>query len=276
MSVEMRNELRRKKKQFDSLPKARQDELREFHRRLEAHEKSSELKQVMHRDAEWLTTLSDSHRVRLLDLQPQERLERIREIKKAQDIEIFGRAGATRLPEEDAKTVYNWFEHIVEKKSTEIRSKIRQLIADGKLSPNCLNWPTTRLLQAIINGAPEQLEGLIKPADIEELKSLLTTSQSLRIVEELPESELPQLILRWIQVASEIKNRPIVIVTEADLQHVYEHYLTPDQRDELDRMDPQRRNEVLKLTFFRLRRSGELKTRPPTAVDSRTVNEHEQ
>lgn len=108
MTAAEREQLARRYDRFMALAPEEQERLRALHRALEQDPAASELRAVMARYHRWLSGLSTAQRAELLAMEPDERLEKIRELR------LQERARERRrLSPEDRLAVRRWVEGLV-------------------------------------------------------------------------------------------------------------------------------------------------------------------
>jgi hypothetical protein len=123
MTPEQKEELARKKAQFDVLTAAEKQHLRDIHAAITADPNAKELSETATKYARWLAALDPAERAPLLDIQdPKQRIARIKEIMQQQEERRF-RFYAGNLPEEDRKAIYKWLDEWMLANESEIRER---------------------------------------------------------------------------------------------------------------------------------------------------------
>jgi hypothetical protein len=107
MSASEKEELARKKSQYDSLPPAEKERLKALCHEIEAHSDAEELATVMNRYHQWLKTLSAAQLAELRDLPEPERLKRIKRLLRDQQRKSFLQI-AREASAEDLEVVFEW------------------------------------------------------------------------------------------------------------------------------------------------------------------------
>lgn len=108
MTAAEREQLARRYERFMALSPEERDRLRALHRALEEDPAVDELRAVMMRYHRWLSRLSTAQRAELLAMRPDERLEKIRQLRAEE------RARQRRhLSLEDRQAVVRWIEGLV-------------------------------------------------------------------------------------------------------------------------------------------------------------------
>ncbi len=114
MTAAEREQLARRYDRFMALSPEEQGRLRALHRALEQDPAADELRAVMARYHRWLSRLSTAQRAELLAMEPEERLEKIRQLRADERARQ-----RRRLSPEDRQAVRRWIEGLV-------RSRIAQ------------------------------------------------------------------------------------------------------------------------------------------------------
>lgn len=109
MTAAEKEQLARRYERFLALSAAEQDRLRALHQALEEDPTAEELRAVMLRYHRWLTRLPTAQRAELLAMDPEERLEKIRQLRAAERARQRG-----RLTAEDRQVVMRWLEQLVQ------------------------------------------------------------------------------------------------------------------------------------------------------------------
>lgn len=258
-------ELARNREDFDSKSPEQQQQLRDFHQQLINHPDREKLERVMQQYHDWLATLDEQNRAKVLDLPPNERIAKINQIRRQQSIDWLGKIGPTQLPKEDAVPVYWWYEEMLKSKQELIydvakqlvnRSMIdlqselltRELMRSQSYRRSALAMQRNvaeRLLIAIQEQSPESLNDIFFSSDINSLMNYLS-NEGRKIVEKSEPQERSRLVVRWIADAREIKSRDSI--SQRELENFYRTELKPETRDELDAMSSEgRRNTLIDL-----------------------------
>ncbi len=274
-------ELARNREDFDSKTPEQQQQLRDFHIQLVQHPDREKLERVMQQYHDWLATLDDQSRAKILDLPPTERIDKINQIRRQQSIDWLGKIGPTQLPKEDAVPVYWWYEEMLKTKHDLIFDVAKQLVNRGiidfqsqlferdlfrsqgfrRQSPFMQRNVSERLLIAIQEESPESLNEIFFASDINSLTTYLS-NEGRKIVQQSEPQERSRLVVRWIADAREIKSRNSI--SQKVLENFYKTELTPETRDELDAMSADgRRNTLVDLyTKWRRQKSPSLQRDP--------------
>ena len=210
-------EIARNRKDFDAKAPEKQAQLRELHEQLSQHPNHKKLEQVLRQYRDWLATLDDQTRATVLDLPAQERIVKINQIRRQQNIDWLGKIGPTQLPKEDAVPVYWWYEEMLKTKNELIFDVSQQLSKRGIIEFNkqlfsggLLQWDeykrrsqyiqrnvAERLLIAIQEESPESLNEIFYASDINNLMSYLS-NKGREILQESEPSERSLLVVRWM------------------------------------------------------------------------------
>ncbi len=135
MSPTEKEQLRRRQESFEKLDPAKREQLRELHEKLQTDANSERLNRVMHGYCTWLKRLPLYRQAELRELEPAERIERIKQLRKEQ---------AGRLTDEDMKGLSGWMEQHASKH----KAHFQELLSD-------------RAMQATAGLEPEKRRGLL-------------------------------------------------------------------------------------------------------------------
>ncbi|MDZ4818978.1 MAG: hypothetical protein SGJ20_08405 [Planctomycetota bacterium] len=121
-----KEELRKQFERFQKLPPEEQTKLREFDRKLASTYDEAELRKVMQHYHDWLATLSPLDRADLLKLPPQERVEKIKEMKDQELSRLAAQFSSpfVRLAPEDVRRILEWLEKKVDARKDAIMEQL--------------------------------------------------------------------------------------------------------------------------------------------------------
>lgn len=251
MDQEQLFELRRKRDTFYSLPRARQDELRNLYAAIDQHPQRDRLLLVLQRFYSWYRGLDPIVQPKILDeTNLDKRIGMIQDLLREQSRDT----NILPFSNRDLELIEKW----VDEFSTGRRDELRKLAVElsqsssdnpgidamvrmmfrGDIAPDAL---FRRLINFAFAPGRNNLE-VLKLVTDEDLKQLFA-SLSPEGQAQVPEGREPQLQLLWTLV-----RRPYA--SDEDLHRFYVQELTPDQRDQLDRMSPERMNRELRQLYI--------------------------
>ncbi len=102
---EEKDELRRREERFAALDPAEQDRLRCLQREIDQDGEAEHLRLVMYNYHKWLMTLPDFRRTELLEMEPEQRLKRIKTLLQEQ-----AQREATKMNSKDIAGVTHWLD----------------------------------------------------------------------------------------------------------------------------------------------------------------------
>jgi hypothetical protein len=120
-----KEDLLRKKERFEKLEPAERDRLRHLHESLSAVPDADQLHGVLERYSNWLKGLNSAQRSEILDMPPDERIARIKELVRIQEGIRFRDFVDYSLPAADQELIYKWLEKFVAENEKEILDSIR-------------------------------------------------------------------------------------------------------------------------------------------------------
>ena len=247
--------IQRNRTAFDSLPQARKEALAKFHRELIKHPRRQQLNTTLLSYYDWLKSLGQSARTELLDIADIEnRIGNIKQKIEGQNLQAFGKAGATKLPADDAKKVFRWYDELIKKNKQQIRDsaaivyidqykeKFAQAPTAGEVS-KVINGPLSQLMTFIFKHDRSLIEPMITVQDISQLKYVLSSEANDILDAGFSVDERNRLIINWIDAANQAR----FSIDPKTLQGFYDN-LADEQRDELDDLSPTDwRNRLIRL-----------------------------
>jgi len=99
-----KDQLRQKAERFAKLEAAEQERMRALHEQIEAAPDRAQLEATMQRYSEWLATLTPVQRAELADLEPQARVEKIKQLRDKQADQ-----SSKQLSQQDVVAFSKWF-----------------------------------------------------------------------------------------------------------------------------------------------------------------------
>jgi hypothetical protein len=251
MDQEQLFELRRKRDTFYSLPPARQETLRKLYATIDQHPQRDRLLLVLQRFYSWYRSLDPIVQPKILDeTDLDKRIAMIQDLLREQSRDT----NILPFSNRDLELVEKWVEEFSASHRDELRKLARELSQSssdnpgmdamirmmfrGDIAPDAI---FRRLINFAFAPGRNKVEVLALVTD-EELKQLFS-SLSPDGQTHVPEGREPQLQLLWTLV-----RRPYA--SDEDLHKFYVQELSPDQRDQLDRMSPERMNRELRQLYI--------------------------
>lgn len=232
-----REQLRQRQQQFVALDRDQQQKLRDTHQQI-CGGGSNDIYLTLHRYCAWLATLPEGERADLLELPPAARIEKI----KQRQHEV------TATPWNVVRTVAEWLGKYARDHDSEL---YRQLPADVRDRLDRMPQVRDQMRFFMLMREAGRLRDRIQfpPADRVEIE---------RLMSELPEESINQLSARidfsdpaavpreLLAIMDNNFRRRFGSASEAMLKRFYESDdLTPQQRDELDRLPPEEAKQQL-------------------------------
>ena len=269
--------LRSNRSSFEGYASEQQTRLKDLYDQIQTDQRRDELLTVLRRYSRWLETLNETSRATLLDMPPEQRIAQIPELKQQQLIQSFGKAGATRMPEQDAQAVYQWVVAMLERQAERIQWKFLRLLERQEINQSELpllmpendklagginsTKESTRkrdanldvmhfgqMLLAIGKSKPDELSFIITSgsvrSEIEILKSVVS-QKAVSIIESQKDEEQIQLAFSWVQVA-------LMSVFRAPEERLQEYFdqMTDEEKAALDQLPPDQRKLQLKKQYL--------------------------
>lgn len=263
MSTELLTQLANNREIYNQLSVENRQRYNDLYEKIRSHERRDELLAVLRRYDRWLNTIDEAERAKLLDLPAAERIERIQTIKERQVIERFGKAGPTKMPEQDAQAVYIWVVGLLKRQATDIsfafyrldpevisNETLQKLSKTAQKNPEIVDLFAGEMLLAVGNASHEQLKFIIddgnyEGSEVEILKSVVS-EEAREIIESQQSEERIQLLFNWIEVALQSSSQKPE-ARAARLKNYFENEMDEDERSSLDLYPPkQRKSEINK------------------------------
>jgi hypothetical protein len=251
MDQEQLFELRRKRDTFYSLPPGRQDELRKLYAAIDEHPQRDRLLLVLQRFYSWYRELDPIVQPKILDeTDLDKRIAIIQDLLREQSRDT----NILPFSNRDLELVEKWVDEFSASRREELKKTGKELAQSssdnpgidamvrmmfrGDIAPDAL---FRRLINFAFAPGRNNLEvlALVKDDDLKQLYSSLSPEGQTHV----PEGREPQLQLLWTLV-----RRPYA--SDEDLHKFYVQELTPAQRDQLDRMSPERMNRELRQLYI--------------------------
>jgi hypothetical protein len=125
MSDAEKHNLLQKKRLFDQLPPDEQADLRKLHQELVGHPDYDHLRVTLERYNAWLRSLPPGERAQLISLPADQRLARIREIMRTQEMQRFRMLVDGSLSKEDKLVIQGWLDEFIEANEAECLAAIK-------------------------------------------------------------------------------------------------------------------------------------------------------
>jgi hypothetical protein len=276
-----KEDLLRRQKRFAGLDETEQDRLRRLHQELEKDPDQEELRQRMHRYCQWMAGLSSYERAELLQLPPEERIEKIKKLledperkggrRPYGDFPPFDRAkrhfaewgfDARRRPNpEDFKAIHEWFNQFLEDQVPELIENLPEpRKQQAKDAIESADDPARRRERLAIVWMQWWIEHPAQPpvddAALADLRSRLSQEMRDRWEAFSVEDQRRMVVgmLRFMVAYRAADRRPdpaLPLVEEKELARFFQEDLTAHERDRLlnlpnDEMRRELRQEYLR------------------------------
>lgn len=236
MSPEEKEQLRRRQQRFAELDPAEQERLRRLHQQLQRDPNATQLRRVMQGYCRWFSALPPYRQAELLELEPAERVKRIKQLR-AEEAQREG----SRLPRKDMEGLFRWMEQYVAKHEDDILKSLPEPVRKGMAnldSGRRRRWLGGIMWQRGQSGPPGK-PPLMGDDDLKDLKSNLSDDARKRLDAESPEKQW-QIIAGWVRSAfrhptgaRRFRGGPPPKDLQEKLDHFFEHELGDEERDRL-------------------------------------------
>jgi len=264
MSSEEKEQLRRRKEWFDKLDASEQDRLRRLHEQIQQHPDAARLRRVMHGYCQWLRELPSYRRAELLELEPGERIARIKQLKEAE-----ARIHANRPQRKDMEALFRWMRQYVEKHEQAILQTIpedrRRQIGElsGESRRRLVMWMAWQRWQIT---KPDKLPTLTAD-DLADLRSQLSEETRKKFSQKEP-AEQWQIVADWLRLMSrhrspyrQFRDGPLPPDLQEKLDDFFENELSDEQRDRLLSMPGDEMQRELRDMYLMRFRPSEMRPR---------------
>jgi hypothetical protein len=248
MDADEKEQLMRRKEQFDDLGPDRQKQLQELDKALREDDDPQILRPIMRRYNEWLKTLSSFTRAELIALQPAERVQRVKKHLYEEEI----REGGKRPPQKDIEKIRAWMNDHVrdhEKQFLKMLPEPRQQAAANLTDDVRLQMVRGFMAWHWRTAGAGKPAPLMTDADLARLRKQLSAETRQRL-ESKPIEAQWQMVAVWMQRQRPSRG-PLPKADDERLAKFFEENLTDEERDWLMNMpgeDMQRELQRLYLT----------------------------
>lgn len=242
---DQKDELIRKKARFDSLSDEEKRKLRELHDSITKSQDAPELEKVMTRFCDWLKTLSSGQRAELLDLPPEKRIERIKEIMSQQEAARF-KEYTGNLPENDRDRIYKFLEEFVSTHEDRIKDRMPREMRD-RLRHVDDEARKRMLIGALQNRRNDSDMPFPAREDFEKLLQSLSPETQKQLEQARTPEEKEERTRELVRAA--IWSRMFPPVSEEELRKFYTK-LPVEARERLEPLDPEQMNRELRRMYY--------------------------
>lgn len=259
MTPEQKGRLYHNQERLAALPPDEQEKLRTLADALETDPHGEHLRQVLVRYHEWLKKLSPGQRAELLDLPTEQRVTKIKDLRAEQARKIQQEsAGGEPLTSTDLNQIFKWLEEyawkhrelLMQDAPPEARRHIEQ-ITENKRHRAALWLLMQRWRLGRTNSLPPFTD-----TEIGAFAEKLSPEARERLKNTTGIGAQRQLIHRWAQAAIRHRmettgiSRPLSPLAERELEHFFQHDLTPEQREQLLSLPPEKMQMELRRLYF--------------------------
>lgn len=263
LAPDAKTDLRKQLEKFAALPEEDKQKLRDFDEQLRADPNHARLRNVLQQYSDWLGALNALERHDLLQLPPDQRLSRIRELRD-RDIGRLARQFAGRgqklLPESDIREIMSWLERIAFRdKAAILKDAAPHEVDEVNSRPmeqqgHALGF----ILAKRSGGGPPQLPPSIDSKDFELLEESDKLSREARdILKKQPDLEQKRKqISEWIFAFFRAQFASRFEVSRETLHNFFLNDLSDEERNELNVLPPDEFRLMLRRLYFQKKRFG--------------------
>jgi hypothetical protein len=251
MPAEDKYELARKAERFRRLPAADKQRLRQLQAELSGDPEAERLHTVLVRYNDWLKTLSAGERAELLGLPPDERVERIKQLKQQQEAQHFGGLVSTNLPPADVQVLLDWLDQFIEGHEEAI---IAALPAEFQERAQQFDDPVKRrhlLRFAMLVNRRRNNGPMPNLQDLQRLTGQLSAEAQSALEKARDPRQKATLVEQWVRAAVFARSLQTVRPASDEQLRIYMERLEPAQRETLENMPrEQMRHELQRLYYI--------------------------
>ncbi len=249
MSPADRQVLQERQLRFAAESESKQTAYRRLHRELAATPQADSLLRTLRNYCEWLATLSPSQRAELIDLPPQERIARIRQLKERQTQDWL-REHASGITRSDAAAVLTFFRGYMDRNQDAI---LRQLPVDLRERIERMDNKRMRLMMLgtlVSRGEVERLPP-IRPEEFTRLENALSSEARALWDRAGDDASRRELISSWMRAIISRSFQAPAVSPEV-LEEFYLTRLSAEQQDALNQLPPDEMARRLRELYFRM------------------------
>jgi hypothetical protein len=228
--------LLKNKEKFEALSAEEQKRLRELNMAITSSPQGPALLTTLDRYEVWLTSLTSKQRSDLLELPPEKRIDRIKELMQEQERSRLRELGGKQLPLEDVDAIFNWLEEYMKTHEDKYLERVPGEDYRKKLREMDEVSRRRSLMRGIIMRGPRSDSPMPMKEDFVRLLPTLTPATRAALESAKTPEEQQQVARQWIFSAMISKVLPPP--SEEDLQKIFKD-LKADERERLERKSPE-------------------------------------
>jgi hypothetical protein len=234
LTPQEKQELQRREERFRALSPGEQERLRELHRSIEQADDGEALEAVLVRYHAWLNRLRPRQRADLLDLPPEQRIKRIRDLLETQAAERFQEFAAAQLEFEDRRAINEWLWSLLEKHEEDLLQRFspdhRQMVERFPRSSREFRGSLYFGLRAI---QPQEWD-FLSPESIDVLREKLSAKARDALDREQDPRKRAHLVGEWARAAIFSRRGWQPPVSEDELMKFFNEHIAADERARLE------------------------------------------
>lgn len=253
-----RNELQQKNVRFEQLTDQKRDEYREFNARLNAAPNQNRLRLVMQSYTNWLLDLDTTERERILALPLEQRLQEVVRLVRMEKEQRFKELLDTNLRHEDLINVGQWYDRWLDDQ-TDTLTELSETIEDPGFKGLIVQIDDPRqrstltVLSLLKEHGNSKWNDWFKDWELDVTKLIGSLSETAQLLYASAESDQQrlQLVLRWGYYSFVAQSMQGVSVDE--LLEFYKNQMSAENREILDRQQPENVIPMLRRFYFQHR-----------------------
>ncbi len=258
LSTTEKEELRRKRDQFQQLDDGEKSRLRELHTTLSSSPDRARLEETMLQYHEWLKTLPGKERAELLKLPTEQKLAEIKRLMQDQRSQQFRKLVATPPEPNDVRAIFAWFDSYVEAHEIELMAMLPEPMQNRVKQASHDGMRRKLLVGALYQNGAEPKFPTPTPDDLQKLNERLSPQAKETLAKVTDPEEKLKLVQGWLRAAMMSRMLPPQISDERLMSYFRENrarLLKEDAAkvDELESLPPEAFYQEVRNIYFRER-----------------------
>ena len=241
LSAEEKNDLLRKSNRFYAMSSSQQQRLWNLHQQLEKDPHAGQLRETLRRYVEWLKTLDPVQQAELQGLSPQQRIEKIKELRGQQPRRDSPILANRKIPPQDLRVAMNWLDEFIQTHEDEIAATMPKRF-QFQLR-NAQPESRSRMLRVAYFHAVQINKNIPRPGMQEMQQLSQRVSEPTRQVLESPQAR--HKLLEWFAEFAMIRR-----ISEVELRDFFQDHLSEDERRRIDNLPVEERKMLLRRMYI--------------------------
>lgn len=261
LSTTEKEELRRKRDQFQQLDDVEKKRLRELHSTIASSPDRDRLEATMLQYHEWLKTLPGKERSELLKMPPEQKIAEIKRLMQEQRSQQFRKLVATPPEPNDVRAIFTWFDSYVEAHEAELLAMLPEQTQGRLKQVNIAGMRRKMLVMALHQNNNNDAEPNFPPPtpdDLAKLNERLSVQAKETLAKATNPDEKLKLVQGWLRAAMMSRMLPPQVSDERLMAYYRENRDRLQKEDaakvdELETLPPEAFYQEVRNIYFRER-----------------------